>query len=184
MKLDVVDYDDRTRTQAGQQHMFDVQIKDFGVEGTLNHHRCANPAQPQSADHGELAAGIKRFADDGTLPNGGAGVGAGHRQMDAKFVKKNQIFDLQLLLLLAERRSRLGVSFGGAFRLFFRERPSPCSPRQMVLALIWRRAFFFICCRSSSRVASGVRATSLANLARWSSVSFAVAPPACGKGAI
>ena len=164
MKLDSIKQDDFAGTQVGNEHLCDVDIKDLGVEGAFNRHWRADSVQPQCADHRDIGAASEGFRDVRTLPPWSTRVAARHRQMDAEFVKKDEVFDLQAVLLGAERGALWRRSFGGEFRLFFRARPSACSPRQMVERLVATRAFFFISARSSASVASGVVATRLVNL--------------------
>jgi hypothetical protein len=64
---------------------------------------------------------------------------------------------------------------------FFRDNPSASRARQIVGTLASPRALFFICSRSSSRVASGDSATSSVKIIKWSSFKTASAPPPWGN---
>ncbi len=58
---------------------------------------------------------VERLGDCHPPTNQGATVGACYRQVNAKFVKKDQVFDCQRRLFLSERGALLRVGFGGKF---------------------------------------------------------------------
>ena len=184
MKLDVIEQDEFARAQAGDEQVLDVQCKDFRVDRPCNCHGRADALHPHRANNREVAAVMERFGDVGPLAKRGAGVGACHRQVDAEFVQEDHVFHRQRLLVRLERGARLWVGLGRARGLFFRDSPSACRPRQIVLWLTATRAVFFRCAPSSSRVASGVSATKSVKILRAGSVNFARAPPPWGNGAM
>ncbi len=184
MKLDVVEQDEVARAQAGDEQVLDVQRKDLRVACPCNRPWRADSVQPHRADNREVAAVMERCGDVGPLAHRGAGVGARHRQVYAEFVQEDQVLNLQRLLFLLERGALFWVGFGGEFGLFFRDSPSACSPRQIVLWLTSTRAVFCSCSPSSASVASGVSATKSVKIIRAGSVNFALAPPPWGNGAM
>jgi len=84
-------------------------------------------------------------------------------------------------LFLRERVSLDQVGFVVALRLFLLVNPSDLRARQIVgvLASTWAR--FFICSRSSSRVASGDSATNSVKISKCSSCKIASWPPPWGS---
>src|SRR5712691_8552048 len=183
MKLDVIEQDQVTRAQAGNEQVFNVQLEDLRVNGPVYQHGGADAVHAQGADHREVAAVVEGFAYCRPFASRGTSGGTGHRQVDAEFAQKNQLFPSQRLLVFLERGPLVGLGLGGALGLFFRVNPSACNLRQIVLRLTSTRTFFFNCSRSSSSVASGVAATRADKEGNCSAASSASAPPPCGSGA-
>jgi hypothetical protein len=164
--------------------MLDEKIKNLSVNRAFDRHQGIDPGEAQGANHRSVGLVISRLTHFSSLTSWSAGMCACHRRIDSKFVNENQALDRHLHLFLRERGSLDLIGFVVTLRLFFRDNPSSSRARQIVGTLASTRALFFICSRSSSRVASGDSATNSVKIIKWSSFKIASAPPPWGNGAI
>src|SRR5918996_3204015 len=146
--------------------MIDVSSKYLRVNGTFNHHRCTNSLQSHCRDDGEVAPPFERRNYLSTLPHRSPCAGTCHCRINSEFINEDQIIYLQRCLCFFDVSSLFRIGFSGEFGLFFKDRPSPCRPRQTVLILSSIRAFLFNSSLSSLRVASGLVTTSSTNVCR------------------
>src|SRR6187402_2663659 len=173
VKLHIVEQYIVARLQDRDEHVFDIKIKDLGVDRAFNRHRRANPAQPHRGDSRNVLPAIERLDRFCAEAFRGARPSARHRDMTGEFVNEDKPLYRESFLDLVEGGALDRVGFGGALGLFLIVRSIACRARQIVLWLTSTPALFFICWHSSSSVASDASATRSIKVSRSVSVSFA-----------
>jgi hypothetical protein len=128
MSIESVQDDDVSGTQLARQTLLDVGLKRPCGHRTVQHHRRHDAFERERRRHRDVIAPIFRHRIHRPIPDRGPRVGAGHREMDARFVDEeearrtgNDALAKETLPLVLDVRS---LDFGGVEAFFFESSPS------------------------------------------------------------
>ncbi len=144
-----------SRTQAGSEHLLNVDFKGSGIGGSIQHERFSHTLQRHASQQRHVRPVIAGNFPDGPLSPGSVGVQGSHGNMRTRFIHKDQILTGEVARLLTPGGPCCFILFAGYERLFFRVQFKAARARLMLAGLTRRPYLASKSWQCSSRVASG-----------------------------